>query len=233
MTRRGLFWGGGVALTLMLLLWRFDLEDGLRATSWLRDQGAAGLLGFALLYAVATALLLPASPLTLAAGALWDVVPAMAAVWVGAVGGAMGAFALGRTLLRGRVATWRDADARWARVEASVEQDGLRLIVLLRLSPLFPFNALNLGLGATSVRAWDYLVGTAVGIVPGTLLYVLAGRALGDLSAIAAGVRPDGGAAGSWWTWVGLAATLAVTWKIARVAREAVRLDTPPTQEAP
>lgn len=187
-----------------------------------RGAGGFGIVSFNVLYALATVLLLPGSPLTVAAGAAWGPWWGLAAVWPGATIGALGAFLLGRTLLRRRAEAVIAEDRRWRALDHALAAQGGRLVFLLRLSPVFPFNLLNLGLGATPVAPWTYTWTTAVGILPGTLLYVMAGAALGDLGAVALGRAPERGVAGWLMMGVGLMATIAVTVALTRMARQAV-----------
>lgn len=190
-------------------------------TDALHGAGVAGMVAFSVLYALATTLLIPGSPLTLAAGAAWGPVAGFAVVWPGAVLGAMASFALGRTTLRGRARTALEASPRGRAVDAAIADQGGWLVLWLRLSPVFPFNVLNLALGATPIRPGPYTLATAVGIVPGTALYVAAGAAIGDLGAVAAGVRPA--SATPWWaTALAVGGTLAVTVLVTRIARQAL-----------
>jgi len=106
-------------------------------------------------------------------------------------------------------------------VDHAVGREGGKLVLLLRLSPAFPFNAMNYALGLTGVRARDYTVASFFGMAPGTFLYVYAGYAAGQV-AMSGQAQPRG--AGYWaLLGVGLAATVAVTVLVTRVAREALR----------
>ena len=98
---------------------------------------------------------------------------------------------------------------------------GLKIVTLLRLSPVFPFNLLNYGLGLTRVRLVDYVL-ACFGMLPGTLLYVYYGRLAGDVAALASGVAADRDAA--YWVvlGLGLVATIAVTTIVTRIARRAL-----------
>ena len=114
------------------------------------------------------------------------------------------------------------AIAGFASIDRAVEREGFKIVLLLRLSPVFPFNLLNYALGLTKVRVRDY-VAACVGMIPGTLLYVYYGRLAGDVAALAAGASADRGA--EYWTVliVGLVATLAVTTVVTRIARAALQ----------
>ena len=93
---------------------------------------------------------------------------------------------------------------------------------LLRLSPVFPFNLLNYGLGLTRVRFVDYVL-ASIGMLPGTVLYVYYGTAIGSVARLAAGERPEGGTAGNVILGLGLVATIGVTIFVTRIARRALQ----------
>lgn len=187
-----------------------------------RDAGLAGQVGFVALYALATIALVPASWLTLGAGAVWGPWVGIALVWPGAVIGATGAFALGRTALRETVAARVAARPRLAAVEQALGRRGATLALLLRLSPVVPFGVLNYALGMTPLTLGRFVLSTAVGILPGTFLYVYLGSTVPDLAALAEGRAPDGGWATTALTAFGLIATAAVTVWITRIARRAL-----------
>jgi uncharacterized membrane protein YdjX (TVP38/TMEM64 family) len=98
----------------------------------------------------------------------------------------------------------------------------LKIVLLLRLSPVFPFNLLNYGLGLTRVRFLDYLL-ASIGMLPGTLLYVYYGMVAGEVAAAVGGAAVERGPA--YWTLlaIGLLATVAVTAVVTRIARRAFR----------
>jgi uncharacterized membrane protein YdjX (TVP38/TMEM64 family) len=186
-----------------------------------RDAGPLGMLAFVFVYAVSTVVGVPATFLTLAAGFAWGPWKGALLVWPGAVMGAMGAFTLTRTLLRDVVAARVARDPRFAAIDAAVHDEGGRLALLLRLSPATPFNLTNFGLGVTSIGWVPYLWSTAVGILPGTLLYVYFGSTVDSLSALASGRPGDAHGVGVMF-WVGLVATLAATVLLTRAARRAL-----------
>ncbi len=98
---------------------------------------------------------------------------------------------------------------------------GLKIMFLLRLSPGFPFNLLNYGLGLTQVSFRDYLV-ASLGMLPGTLLYVYYGKLAGDVAALAGGAAVEKDAAYYAVLVVGLVATVVVTTFVTRIARKAL-----------
>jgi len=205
------------ALLLPLDRWLLALVE------WVRGAGALGVAGFAAAYVLATVLLLPGWPLTFGAGLLWGVLPGTLLVSPVSVAAATAAFLLGRSLLRQAVARRVARDARFAAIDAAVGRQGFRIVLLLRLSPAFPFNLLNYALGLTGVRLRDYVLASFLGMLPATLLYVYLGSLATSAAELARGGRPPAGPWGTLLLVAGLLATLAVTLVITRLARRALR----------
>jgi len=200
------------------------IQDWLaEALGWVEGLGPLGPILFIAIYIVATVLLLPASVLTLGAGAVFGVLAGALYVLIGATIGANLAFLIGRYLARERVAKWIEGNPKFAAIDRAVGREGWKIVVLVRLSPAFPFNLLNYALGLTQVSFLDNLLGTA-GIVPGTFMYVYIGSLAGSL-ANREGPQLDPQAQMVQWAvrLVGLIATVAATVYITRVARQALR----------
>ena len=197
-----------------------------RFAEWVDGLGAAGMLVFGLAYVLATILFVPGSLLTLAAGALFGVVRGTAVVFVAATAGACAAFLIARYIARDRVARRVAKHPRFAAIDRAIGKAGRKIVILLRLSPVFPFNLLNYALGLTSVRFIDYLI-ACVAMLPGTLLYVYYGRVIGDVAALAAGARADRGMSYYLLLGLGLIATIAATAIIARIARRELARNAP------
>ena len=185
------------------------------------ELGAWAPLAFIVAYAVATVGFVPGSLLTLAAGAMFGLLRGTLYVMVGATVGASAAFLVARHLARGLVERHLSASPRFAALDAAIGREGRRIVVLLRLSPVFPFNLLNYALGLTQVTFPDFLLASA-GMLPGSLLYAYYGWVAGDVAALAGGGGPSRGPAGYALLGVGLAATIAVTAVVTRVARRAL-----------
>ena len=190
------------------------------ATAWVRQAGAWAPVAFIALYAIACIAFVPASLLTLAAGAIFGLWTGIALVAVGATIGAACSFLIARHGARARVEGWLGRNARLKAIDEAVGGEGRRIMFLLRLSPAFPFTAMNYALGLTRVRFADFLV-AMVGILPGTTLYVYAGAVAGEVASAAAG-GPVRGMAYYLVLALGLAATLAVTLLVTRLARRAL-----------
>jgi len=163
----------------------------------------------------------PGSVLTLAAGAIFGLGRGVLVVFAGAVTGSALAFLIARYFARGALERRFGQDPRFASIDGAIEREGRRMVFLLRLSPVFPFSLLNYALGLTRVRFADYLAASA-GMLPGTVLYVYYGKVAGDVAALAGGAAPSGGA-GRWVVLgLGLAATVAVTFQVTRLARRSL-----------
>lgn len=175
--------------------------------------GPLGPIAFVAGYAIACVALVPASLLTLAAGAIFGLVWGTIYTLIGASVGAILCFLIARYAARGLVERRLADNARFAAIDRAVGADGLKIVTLLRLSPVFPFSLLNYALGLTRVRLIDYVIGM-IGIVPGTFLYVYYGKVGGDLASRA----PTNAAL----LIVGLVATIAVTVLITQAARRAL-----------
>ena len=140
-------------------------------------------IGFILIYIVQTALSLPgAAILTLAGGAIFGAV--MGALWVniGASTGALLAFLLARTLLRDWVIN--RFGKKMKAFDRGLTQNGLSYLLFLRLVPIFPFFLVNLACGVTGLSIRTYLVGTVIGILPGSFVYANAGASLASIENI-------------------------------------------------
>ncbi|CAN5500332.1 TVP38/TMEM64 family protein [soil metagenome] len=149
-----------------------------RVENWVGDPSAGGAILYPLLYAGLTVLLFPGAVITAAGGALFGALLGTALTLVGATVGATIAFLIGRRL--GRAQVERIAGKRIGALDAWLERWGLVAVLYVRLVPLFPFNAVNYAAGATALRTRDYVIGTAIGIVPGTFAYAALGSSLDD-----------------------------------------------------
>ena len=189
---------------------------------WVEGLGALGPLAFVAGYALAVLAFIPGSALTLASGAIFGVGKGTVLVFAAALVGSTGAFLVARHLARAAIEKRISGDARFAAIDRAIGTQGRKIVFLLRLSPIFPFNLLNYGLGLTRVRLVDYVI-AGVGMLPGTLLYVYLGSAAGEAVAAAGGAAP-GRSPAEWALFgVGLVATLLVTLYVTRIARRALR----------
>ncbi len=187
----------------------------------LKSQGDFGLVWLALAYIPASVLFFPAALLTLAGGFTFGFAKTLIAVSLGSTIGATTAFLAGRTLLRGLIEHKVASDVRFRVLDAAVAEQGFKIVMLTRLSPVLPFNLLNYAFGLTKVRLRDFVLASWIGMFPGTVLYVSIGSAAKSLNDILAG-RSEGGIAQRVLFGLGLIATLVVTVLMARIARKAL-----------
>ncbi|MEX2571607.1 MAG: TVP38/TMEM64 family protein [Gemmatimonadota bacterium] len=216
---------GLVALVGVGVLGRMAGGELPRFAAWVAGQGVWAPVLFIAGYALATVAFVPGSLLTLAAGAVFGIPRGVAFVFVGAVIGSSLAFLAARhgarPLVEGRITR----DPRFHRIDRAVARNGRKIVFLLRLSPVLPYNLLNYALGLTSVRFRDYVI-AAVGMLPGTVLYVYSGRVAGDIAAVAGGAEIERGSGYYIILAVGLAATAAATLWVTRIARRAINEET-------
>jgi uncharacterized membrane protein YdjX (TVP38/TMEM64 family) len=201
----------------------FDLEtvilDALMGVSGL---GVLGPIIFVGLYILACVLSLPGSILTLGAGAVFGVITGSIAVSIGSILGATCSFLIGRYLARGLVAGRIAGNEKFKAVDEAVGKEGWKIVLLTRLSPVFPFNLLNYAFGLTKVSLKHYFFASWLGMIPGTLMYVYVGSLAGDLAGLGGPGRTR--TAGEWILYgIGLLATLTVTVFVTRMARKALR----------
>jgi uncharacterized membrane protein YdjX (TVP38/TMEM64 family) len=189
--------------------------------AWVDGLGFWGPVVFILGYAAATLAFVPGSILTMAAGAIFGLAKGTGLVFLGATVGSTFSFLVARYLARGAIERRLADRPRFRAIDRAVARQGLKIVFLVRLSPVFPYNLLNYGLGLTRVKLLDYVL-ACFGMLPGTFLYVYYGKALGSLAAVAGGVAPERGP-GDWALLaVGLVATVAVTAFVTRIARRAL-----------
>jgi uncharacterized membrane protein YdjX (TVP38/TMEM64 family) len=205
------------AVALLVLARALDAGAWLAAAlTWIHGLGPVAPLVFLLIYIVACVLLLPGSVLTLGAGAVFGVAYGIVIVWISAILGATAAFLVGRYLVRDWVARKIAANPKLQLLDTTVTREGWKIVALMRLSPVIPFNLLNYAFGATRVSLRDYVFASAVGMLPGTAMYTYLGSLAGELAGGSARARTP-----LEWSFyaLGLLATVAVTVYLTRVAR--------------
>jgi uncharacterized membrane protein YdjX (TVP38/TMEM64 family) len=193
----------------------------LAALGWIEAHRRLAWIVYIVGYVVATVLLIPGSILTLGAGFVFGLPIGVAVVSAGSVLGAVSAFLVGRFFARDWVAARIAGMPRFRALDRATRHEGFVIVLLARLSPLFPFNVINYGFGITSVRLRDYFLASWVGMLPATVLYVYFGSLAKSLAELAGG-ELETGTAGIALFAVGLVATLALTVVITRKATRAL-----------
>ena len=139
------------------------------------SMGNLGFLYFGVAYTIAEILAIPAIPLTASAGYLFGPIEGTAVVLVSASIAAAVSFVIGRTLLRDYVESVLEEYPKFAKIDRAIGKEGFKLMLLLRLSPIFPFALSNYLYGASSINFSAFFFGTLLGFAPGTLAYVYTG----------------------------------------------------------
>ena len=208
------------AMTLGVLLlpvreWFTEFE------AYVHSLGSLGPIVFVFAYGVLTVLLFPASFVTLGAGTIFGLKMGFVVAVAGANLGALCSFLLARTFLREKVIGWTASHPRFRFLDQAIGKQGFKIVLLCRLSPIFPFILLNYFLGLTAVRTAAYVLANLLGMLPAMFLFVYFGAAARD----ALDAQPS--AATDFYQqvlkYVGLLATLAVFVVVTRMARKALR----------
>lgn len=198
------------------------------ALAWTASAGPAGMAAFVGLYVLACVAFLPGSVLTLGAGAAFGLWKGFLLVSVGSTVGAWASFLVGRYLLRDWVSRRLEKVPAFAAVAGAVGQEGWKVVLLTRLSPVLPFNLLNYGYGLTTVGAGEYALASWIGMMPGTFLYVYLGAAAGEAARGGSRARTPA----EWALYAGgLAATAVAAWLVGRSAKRALSAKVPTNQK--
>lgn len=209
---------GLLILTVLIVMTTHLSMNGFfeQVLQWSQNLGFVGGLAFIAIYAIATVLVIPGAVLTVGAGAFFGVIWGSLYVFAGATLGAVLAFLLGRSLARQWIAHKIAGNAKFAAIDRVIGQAGFKIVLLTRLSPVFPFSLLNYALSLTKVSLQDYTL-ASIGMIPGTVLYVYIGSLVGD-------VAMNREAQIAQWAIriIGFIATVAVTIYITRLAKTAL-----------
>lgn len=183
----------------------------------LHGLGLSGAVAFtALQILVAVSGVLPASLLAVAAGAIYGFVPGFLLAAAAALIGAVLSFALSRSLFRPAIERLAVRRPRLRNLDALIDQDGWRLVCLLRISPIMPFSATSFALGLSRIGLRSYMFGTMASL-PTLCGYVFAGTlADSGLSIFSGGASPVR------WSLlgIGIVATLLLALRLGQIVRK-------------
>jgi uncharacterized membrane protein YdjX (TVP38/TMEM64 family) len=215
----------GLAAVAAIALYAFNLQGTLHAGwLWLLGLGSSDPLAFILFFNLATLLCVPASLLAIRAGFVFGLGWGSLYVLIAAIIGATLAFLMGRHLAHQWVWCKVEHNVRFYAIAQSVAHEGWKIVLLTRLSPLFPFNLTNYAFGVTQISLRNYVLGS-LGILPGTVLYTYMGSLANELSMteLSDASMPLGIQMAQWgMRLIGLAATVAITLYTSRVAKKAL-----------
>ena len=214
-----------IVIALFLAMRFLPVQQWLRNfNDWVGEMGVAGIFIFIGVYAIAAVLLAPGSILTIGAGFAFGLWKGFLAASAGATLGASLAFLVARFIARDKVEAIAKRNQKFCNIDNAIGKQGAKLVFLLRLSPVIPFNLSNYFYGLTGVKFWPYVFASWIGMMPGTFLYVYIGTA--GKAAVSAAIGDEAMKHGwQYWTFmsIGLAATIIVTIWVTKIARDAVK----------
>ena len=206
--------GGGPLLALVAALCTLPVAAWLGAFErWIASLGLWGIALFAVIYVLAAIALAPEWPLMIVAGLAYGIWGVPLVLVVATIAAAV-AFLLARHAVRDRVRALIAGRTRLAAVDAAVAEEGWKIVALMRLNPMLPFSLQSYVFGATAVSFRKFVSATALGIIPGTALYVYLGVLGGRIG------RGEGAVGAAQWALLGLG-LIATAVAVVLVARKA------------
>ncbi|XP_057793825.1 uncharacterized protein LOC131010352 [Salvia miltiorrhiza] len=193
-------------------------------SGFIEGYGAAGYALFVAVYAGLEILAIPAIPLTMSAGLLFGPFTGTIIVSISGTVAASIAFLIARYFARERILKLVEGNKKFLAIDKAIGENGFKVVTLLRLSPLLPFSLGNYLYGLTSVKFIPYVLGSWLGMLPGTWAYVSAGafgRAILQEEAELGGLT--GGNGQLWTLGIGLLATALAATYVTRLAKDAVK----------
>lgn len=167
----------GVAFVAALIysVRAFSIPDCAEIQQQVSDWGTLAPVMFFLAYVVATIGFVPGIVVTMAAGLAFGPLWGTVIVSVSSTFGATLAFLIARYVARDAVEGFLSKQVWFQKFRANVQDDGFNYVLFVRLVPLFPFNALNYACGLTPLKLKHYVIGSMIGMLPGTFAYVYLG----------------------------------------------------------
>ena len=170
------FWFFLFVVCLISLQIKFDIfksfPEFIKQTS---SSGPQGYFIFIIIYIISTVMMIPGSPLTFTAGALFGFWKGLVIVSIGSTVGAGCAFLISRFLIRNYIKRKFQNNERFKSIDDGIKEESWKIVILARLSPVIPFFILNYALGITKIRFFHFIIASWIGMIPGTMTYVLMG----------------------------------------------------------
>lgn len=205
-------------------LYRNQINDFLiQSSDFIEGYGTAGYAIFVAVYAGLEILAIPAIPLTMSAGLLFGTFTGTIIVSASGTIAATAAFLIARYLARDRILKLAEGNKKFLAIDKAIGEKGFRIVTLLRLSPLLPFSIGNYLYGLTSVRLVPYIMGSWLGMLPGTWAYVSAGAVGRVIIQEESGNGISGGPEQLWTIGLGLLVTLFAATYVTRLAKDAIK----------
>jgi uncharacterized membrane protein YdjX (TVP38/TMEM64 family) len=212
-----------VLAVLVLLARQLGLQQGLqRVLAWIHELGPWAPIAYIVFYIVACVFAIPGSILTLGGGVLFNVLRGTLYVSIGATLGATAAFLVGRYLLRSWIVRKLGGNLKFQALDEAVAREGWKIVVLVRLCPIFPFPVINYGFGITRVSLKEYILASWLGMLPAMIMLTYIGSLAGSLAKIGTGMGRTRTPLEWAFYGVGLIATIVLTIYITRIAKRAL-----------
>ena len=149
---------------------------------WIKDLGWKGMFLYGSLYFLLGVFSLPASLITISAGFLFGFFPGILIANLGSTLGAAGMFVFGRFLFRDFVERQVTKSGFLKNFDTLMEKRGLKIVILARLAIFMPYGLLNYAFSATKISLRTFVLGSIFGMLPGSILYILIGTSIENLS---------------------------------------------------
>jgi uncharacterized membrane protein YdjX (TVP38/TMEM64 family) len=168
-----------IIVILFLVMNLYGLGENLKEVQhWVKSVGIWGPLAFFLIYIGAVVATIPGTFFGIIAGALFGSLLGVIIISISSTVGASLTFLIARYFARDAVAHWLSKNRIMKRLDELTEQQGIMIVGLTRLIPLFPFTLLNYGFGLTKVSFKTYVFWSWLGMLPGTIIVVVGTDAL-------------------------------------------------------
>ncbi|KAL3574141.1 hypothetical protein D5086_024754 [Populus alba] len=200
-----------------------EAEEGLEGDTAFKGYGPAGYALFVAVYAGLEILAIPAIPLTMSAGLLFGSLIGTIIVSISGTVAASIAFLIARYFARERILKLVQGNKKFLAIDKAIGENGFKVVTLLRLSPLLPFSLGNYLYGLTSVKFIPYVLGSWLGMLPGTWAYVSAGAFGRAIIQEESELGLGGGNGGLWTLGLGLLVTAIAATYVTRLAKDAVK----------
>lgn len=170
-------------LTALFIFTRSDFREFIiLGAQWIKDLGWKGMFLYGTLYFLLGIFSLPASLITISAGFLFGFLPGIILANLGSTLGAAAMFLFGRFLFRDFVERQVAKSGFLKNFDRLVEKRGFKIVILARLAIFMPYGLLNYAFSATKIRLGAFVLGSMLGMLPGSILYVLIGNSIENLS---------------------------------------------------
>ncbi|KAN0035097.1 hypothetical protein ACTA71_004353 [Dictyostelium dimigraforme] len=175
-----------IITALMLAIFKFKVQNHLSVLQ--QFVGKFGIVLGGLLYVgifmLLIIFLIPVTFPTIIGGMIFGLRFGILFVWSASLLGGLVAFFLGRYVLRKRISKRIEKNRKLVAVDQAIGQEGWKIVLLLRLTPIVPESILNYTLSVTKVNFWHYLICSGIGMIPGCSFFVYVGSTLTSLSEV-------------------------------------------------